>query len=601
MAKRKKIMSDVTEQTINIILGEDHSATLTQQWFISGKYSPVPSGFAPLINGERAFATIAKAIEQAQKSIDIITWGFQASMYFTRGDKNNAKRVGDLLEEAANRGVKVRILVWYTLGGDSQDPNFPGWKATPRNYGNYNQFKKQIYDASGSKLSYQTTEDYDYDCQWHWNIKIGKKGNGNIQVKHREFNWSNDIEEATARQSSHIVKEYGDISYLQGRLLALYPTHHQKVILVDYEIPDDAVGFIMGHNSLSAYWDKDSHSEIKFSAKLGRDGNTGWQDNSSCVCGAVLAHINHNFVEAWEKNVGKDIELSRRSALTEDEHTFTQQRMDKINNRLINAVPVKDMIPLKKVMAQICRTQPQYKEFDVLRLYTHVLVRARNYIYIENQYFRYSPFVSLLQEAINERTKEGYDIEKNPLYLFVITNSSSDEAIHSGSYQTYKMIEALKRPDMVPNYHRKMHKMGEDSPISAGEIAGLKSHICTLVSPDSTTPHWKPIYVHSKVLMIDDTFMTLGSSNINLRSMFFDSEFNIAIQDTDTTDIISPIRQHLWKIHTKQASNDIKKEFKNWEKFIQKNKKLNQNDIPTTPIVSLIEFFDGNKKWENKD
>ena len=40
-------------------------------------------------------------------------------MYFTRGSKEKAKRVGDLLIEAANRGVKVRILVWYTLGGDS--------------------------------------------------------------------------------------------------------------------------------------------------------------------------------------------------------------------------------------------------------------------------------------------------------------------------------------------------------------------------------------------------------------------------------------------------------------------------------------------------
>ncbi|MGX2016060.1 phospholipase D-like domain-containing protein [Providencia sp. PROV024] len=110
-------MSDATEQTINLVLGENDSAILTPQWFISGKYAPVAAGFAPLINGERAFATIAKAIEQAQKSIDIITWGFQSSMYFTRGSKDEAKRVGDLLVEAADRGVKVRILVWYTLGG----------------------------------------------------------------------------------------------------------------------------------------------------------------------------------------------------------------------------------------------------------------------------------------------------------------------------------------------------------------------------------------------------------------------------------------------------------------------------------------------------
>ncbi|ENG4184115.1 hypothetical protein ABT230_000851 [Providencia rettgeri] len=599
-------MSDATEQTINLVLGENDSAILTPQWFISGKYAPVAAGFAPLINGERAFATIAKAIEQAQKSIDIITWGFQSSMYFTRGSKDEAKRVGDLLVEAADRGVKVRILVWYTLGGDSQDPNFPGWKATPKNfgYGNfavYTPATPAVYSASGNQLPYQTPEDYEYDCQWHWEISIKKRGKGNILVRHRELNWTNDIQEATERQTSHHVKEYGDIGYIQGRLLALYPTHHQKVILVDYEVPDDAVGFVMGHNSLSTYWDKDSHSEHQFSAAIGRDADTAWQDNSSCVCGAVLAHINHNFVEAWEKNVGEDAELSRRSSFTEEDHQFTQQRMDKINNRLIHSVTVGGMIPLKKVMAQICRTQPQYNEFDVLRLYKHTLVRARKYIYIENQYFRYPPFVKLLQEAVNERVKKGYDIEQNPLYLFVVTNSSHDAAIHSGSYQTYKMIEALQRPDMVPNYHRKEHKLGDEEPIAAGSIPGIKSHICTLVSPDSTTPHWKSVYVHSKVLMIDDTFMTLGSSNVNLRSMLFDSEFNIAIQDTDVTNIIPPIRQHLWKMHTKRASDDFKKEFKHWKEIIKRNKELRNSEIPTTPSASLIEFFDGNKKWDNKD
>lgn len=80
-------MSDVTEQTINIILGEDNNATLTQQWFISGKYSPVASGFAPLINGERTFATIAKAIEQAQKVLISLHGAFKPLCTLLEGVK----------------------------------------------------------------------------------------------------------------------------------------------------------------------------------------------------------------------------------------------------------------------------------------------------------------------------------------------------------------------------------------------------------------------------------------------------------------------------------------------------------------------------------
>ena len=39
-----------------------------------------------------------------------------------------------------------------------------------------------------------------------------------------------------------------------------------------------------------------------------------------------------------------------------------------------------------------------------------------------------------------------------------------------------------------------------------------------------------PIYVHSKVLVIDDRLLRIGSSNLNNRSMGFDSECDVAIE-----------------------------------------------------------------------
>lgn len=47
------------------------------------------------------------------------------------------------------------------------------------------------------------------------------------------------------------------------------PTHHQKMVLVDYESPADAVGFVMGHNTLDAYWDRDDHSTIRMHPQMG--------------------------------------------------------------------------------------------------------------------------------------------------------------------------------------------------------------------------------------------------------------------------------------------------------------------------------------------
>jgi phospholipase D1/2 len=39
---------------------------------------------------------------------------------------------------------------------------------------------------------------------------------------------------------------------------------------------------------------------------------------------------------------------------------------------------------------------------------------------------------------------------------------------------------------------------------------------------------YREIYIHSKLMLIDDVFVTLGSANLNQRSMSVDSEINIA-------------------------------------------------------------------------
>ena len=40
-----------------------------------------------------------------------------------------------------------------------------------------------------------------------------------------------------------------------------------------------------------------------------------------------------------------------------------------------------------------------------------------------------------------------------------------------------------------------------------------------------------PVYVHAKVCVVDDTWATVGSDNINLRSWTHDSELSLAVLD----------------------------------------------------------------------
>jgi len=71
------------------------------------------------------------------------------------------------------------------------------------------------------------------------------------------------------------------------------------------------------------------------------------------------------------------------------------------------------------------------------------------------------------------------------------------------------------------------------------------------------------IYVHSKVMVIDDRLLRIGSSNLNNRSMGFDSECDIAIEaDSEDDDIrhqITSVRDQLVSEHLGVSVDEFSK------------------------------------------
>ncbi len=459
----KETTSLKTPQIINLVPSQGACSVITNEWFIRKGYPPVAAGFAPLINGERTFKALANAIKGANKSINIAIWGFQASMYLTRtGKKENSERIGELLDDAAKRGVTVRLLVWFSELGNRFDPQFPGWDAYSTTRTDKNIFGEYVdgYGAQGKRVSYETKKDYEYDKKWHFDVKhqnIGldkKTGQKKLFVERRVFNWGNDRASAQAQLEENSFKTSG----IHEFLLSNFPTHHQKFVIIDYEEAENAVGFILGHNMVSGYWDNDAHDGVRKEAYVGRDGDRPWQDTSSCVCGGVLAHLYHSFEHAWIKDVGADYDLMQGSAITAEDHQLNLARMEVLNKKL----ELDSQFPLQPTMGQISRTQPQYQIFEVEEVYNNAVALARNYIYMENQYFRYPPLAKKLKEAVEERRKAGC---KNPLYLFVVTNTTALKEMKVGSFNTYQMLDELERPDLTPNFHRKSKGLSKEAEV----------------------------------------------------------------------------------------------------------------------------------------
>ncbi|MNV28502.1 Cardiolipin synthase [compost metagenome] len=131
------------------------------------------------------------------------------------------------------------------------------------------------------------------------------------------------------------------------------------------------------------------------------------------------------------------------------------------------------------------------------------------------------------------------------------------------------------------------------------ELSGLKVHVCSLVAPDSPAgKKWMEVYIHSKLMIVDDVFTTHGSANINTRSMQVDSELNIAHEWASVT---QAMRRRLWGMHTNGlgAQDDPKEAFEAWEEIINRNKGLQSRQL--TPYAPLVEFYFGESDLSDLD
>ena len=607
-------------------------ATVSMNWFLDSEESaPVGATFRPLINGKEAFTTLHEKIEKAEHSIDIAIWGFQPSMHLKRDGKS--KCIGDLLIEKAKAGVQVRILVWsipfkIQTFSEANMGNAPG-----------------VFSGGVAGV---TKAQKQYDRNWYL-AREGKlhtlypHASQNIQKSYPQLwelskssyqkNLKFKTRSVESQSNQYEDKELpGDVKVT----LKIFPSHHQKTVLIDYEVPHKAVGFVMEHNMLDNYWDDDSHIFGKVSApNQGKNVDTPLQDVSSIVSGEVLWYINRNFCQSWDKESSEKLG-EKRKALTFDKYPF---------NKSAGGTPL---------MAQILRTYDNPDIEDIKKIYLQNIKRVTSYIYTENQFFRWPP---LAEEFIkywqNVRSKRRANM---PIHWFVVTNSSND-GLGKGTYTTNKMLEKLGRQDVMPNValtddngrrdalnttlmHTPRGVPGEtvnkwkkerddlqarfnsregmkERPYTknAEEVRekefvkklkkelGVKVHVCTLTASNA----WKEVYIHSKVTIIDDVFTVISSANLNTRSMQVDTELGIF---TENGAVARKLRKDLWKLHTRdlhKANNAAGKfdnaanpeemndpsvaimAFKRWQTIMDENKKQIINGKP--PLHPLCEFL----------
>ncbi|WP_271409429.1 phospholipase [Pseudomonas sp. Q1-7] len=603
---------------VPIALRHTQEATLCPPWFVcESEYPPRVCTYKPLINGEETFRAVHQAIAGAQRSVDIICWGFQPSMHLVR-DGSDDRCIGELLKAKAKAGVQVRILGWempLNATGYLGEANLPG--------------KGGIADRAGQTA---TDEQHAYDHQWFTAHAVADDQAGVLADAGRPLFVSRGFSLSERAEIAYQLKRKRldpGLAWQARAVMAGSVTHHQKSVLVDYELPEQAIGFVMGHNLLDEYWDTDQHSALKrpdpknpraetHAPHRGPRGALPRQDISCQVTGMILKDLHHNFATAWTKETGEDLLSSRKA---EEVAEQLKPRREHGNMQ----------------MSQLLRTQAQQTDavLDIQAGYLKAVNNATQFIYIENQYFRWPPLAEAIKQAAKDQTREGRDPGKHgALHLFVVTNAT-DEGIGKGTVNTQRMLESLGRADTIPKVTKlarikearqamppkprpdggnDLHGRQElakwqaeldrktqaikDEVLIPETIPGLKVHVCSLVAPDSPAGNWMPVYIHSKLMIVNDVLTTHGSANINSRSMMADSELNILHEWYSVT---QAMRRRLWDLHTagKGVQDDPAEAFKAWKRIIKRNNERQSKGLP--PDTPLVEFLYDKADWKDLD
>jgi phospholipase D1/2 len=279
-------------------------------------------------------------------------------------------------------------------------------------------------------------------------------------------------------------------------------SHHQKIVVVD-----DAVAFNGGIDLTCRRWDTNDHSPDNEHRHVKGTSYPPFHDLMMAVEGDAARSLGDLVRERWRKATGETLRppaaqrrVFRRKAAAAEMKT----------SRWPQSLPVH----LENVPVGIARTEPSSNGSagvrEVETLYLDMIAAAKHSIYIENQYFT----ADKVGDALAARLAEPDGPE-----VIVVLRELSHGWLEELTMQTLRtrLVKKLQDADRY-NRFRPFYPF----------ITGLKEGTC--------------IDVHSKMIVIDDDMVRIGSANLANRSMGLDTECDLTIEARGREDVKQQIR-----------------------------------------------------------
>jgi phosphatidylserine/phosphatidylglycerophosphate/cardiolipin synthase-like enzyme len=306
--------------------------------------------------------------------------------------------------------------------------------------------------------------------------------------------------EAKNLSFSRLVNEAGGPVLLDQRVRP-GGSHHQKLFVVRRTDPARDVAFVGGIDLCHGRRDDPRHEGDPQVVELD-DEHYGerppWHDVQIEVHGPAVDDVAYSFAERWNDEAPLDTRSPVRAALHRlAHHPHTPGPLG----------PSRRAAPDGPLAVQVLRTYPARRrpypfapdgERSIARAYLKAFARARRLVYVEDQYLWSLDATRGLREAL---------------------------AAHS---ELLIVIVIPRFPDPDGTVAGDASRIGRERVLdSLYEVGRERVAVYDLENAAGT-----PIYVHSKVCVVDDVWIAVGSDNLNRRSWTHDSELSCAVIDT---------------------------------------------------------------------
>ncbi|WP_407495193.1 phospholipase D-like domain-containing protein [Pseudooceanicola sp. MF1-13] len=449
--------------------------TLTQT---AEDLGPATPELTPLITASEMFPELERLVLNAREEVLLAFRIFDArtALHSPEALNKGLKTWADLFAHTAERGVQIRLLLADFDPVFTPDLHREAWASAGR-------FESRTVNHPNAEIV----------CALHncapaplWTYLFAP-----AIAKRR----------ARLRKMPHEHLTPLQLQALDGPFTLRPVTLHQK-----FAIADQTRAIIGGIDVDERRWDDHDHNQ--------RPEDT-WHDVSMAVTGKIVGDLRDHFATCWKRSIDDcgTVFSHEATELPPAKTAPNDEREDDDGVDLLRTVSTHISHPIR--FGPVTET----KEHE--SAYIDAVNSAEHSIYIETQFLRHLP----LARAMAQRGRDVPDLNlilvlpTEPERVIFGANTGMD-ARHAQALQL-KCLTMLRR--------------------AYGDRLAIVSPAQAWAAPEGTRMPVAGsgiIYLHSKVMLIDNALGIVGSANLNGRSLLWDTEASVRFRDAETIDTL---------------------------------------------------------------